>query len=53
MEVPLPILVTYVRLASVSTDILIDALLDLPDKLPKHKHKLPCERQNVARRFFL
>lgn len=33
-EVPLPILLTYARLAGVSTDVLIDDQLDLPKRLP-------------------
>ena len=33
-EPPLPILLKYARLAGVSTDVLIDDELDLPDKLP-------------------
>jgi transcriptional regulator with XRE-family HTH domain len=39
-EPPLPILLRYARLAGVSTDVLIDDELDLPQKLPaKSKHK--------------
>jgi transcriptional regulator with XRE-family HTH domain len=33
-EPPLPILLLYARAANVSTDVLIDDALDLPDKLP-------------------
>ena len=33
-EPPLPVLLTYAKLAGVSTDVLIDDRLDLPDKLP-------------------
>jgi len=39
-EPPLPILLRYARAANVSTDVLIDDALDLPDKLPaKSRHK--------------
>ncbi|HEX8736457.1 MAG TPA: helix-turn-helix transcriptional regulator [Pyrinomonadaceae bacterium] len=39
-EPTLPILLKYARLAGISTDILIDDELDLPEKLPsKPKHK--------------
>lgn len=39
-EPPLPVLLKYARLVGVSTDVLIDDELDLPDKLPaKAKHK--------------
>ncbi|HEX8138897.1 MAG TPA: helix-turn-helix transcriptional regulator [Pyrinomonadaceae bacterium] len=38
-EPPLPILLRYARAAQVSTDVLIDDELNLPDKLPsKAKH---------------
>lgn len=33
-EPPLPILLKYARLVGISTDVLIDDELDLPDKLP-------------------
>ena len=33
-EPPLPVLLAYARLAGISTDVLIDDDLDLPDKLP-------------------
>lgn len=36
-EPPLPILLKYARLVGISTDVLIDDELDLPDKLPKRK----------------
>jgi transcriptional regulator with XRE-family HTH domain len=36
-EPPLPVLLRYARLAGVSTDVLIDDELDLPDKLPAKK----------------
>jgi transcriptional regulator with XRE-family HTH domain len=34
IEPPLPVLLKYARLAGVSTDVLIDDKLDLPDKIP-------------------
>ena len=38
-EPPLPVLLAYAKLAGVSTDVLIDDDLDLPNKLPaKPKH---------------
>ena len=36
-EPPLPILLRYARLVGISTDVLIDDELDLPDKLPSAK----------------
>lgn len=36
-EPPLPVLLRYARLVEISTDVLIDDELDLPDKLPKRK----------------
>lgn len=33
-EPPLPVLLRYAQLAGISTDVLIDDELDLPDKLP-------------------
>ena len=33
-EPPLPILLSYARIAGVPTEVLIDDALDLPDKLP-------------------
>ena len=41
-EPPLPVLLLYARAAGVSTDVLIDDELDLPEKLPaksKHTHR--------------
>jgi transcriptional regulator with XRE-family HTH domain len=38
-EPPLPILLKYARLVGVSTDVLIDDELDLPDKLPVKSRK--------------
>jgi transcriptional regulator with XRE-family HTH domain len=37
-EPPLPVLLKYARLVGISTDILIDDALDLPDKLPAKRH---------------
>ena len=34
-EPPLPILLQYARAAGISTDVLIDDEMDLPEKLPK------------------
>src|SRR5918912_1240729 len=36
-EPPLPVLLKYARLVGISTDVLIDDELDLPDKLPTAK----------------
>jgi transcriptional regulator with XRE-family HTH domain len=36
-EPPLPILLRYARAANVSTDVLIDDAVDLPEKLPKQR----------------
>ena len=39
-EPPLPVLLRYARLMGISTDVLIDDDLDLPDKLPaKPRHR--------------
>ena len=39
-EPPLPVLLLYARAVNVSTDVLIDDDLDLPDRLPvKPKYK--------------
>lgn len=38
-EPPLPVLLAYARLAGVSTDVLIDDELDLPEKLPAKRKK--------------
>lgn len=39
-EPPLPVLLRYARLVGISTDVLIDDELDLPEKLPaKPVHK--------------
>ena len=38
-EPPLPVLLSYARLAGVCVERLIDDELDLPDKLPGMKHK--------------
>ncbi|MFL6284116.1 MAG: helix-turn-helix transcriptional regulator [Pyrinomonadaceae bacterium] len=39
-EPPLPVLLKYARLVGISTDVLIDDELDLPEKLPAKKHKI-------------
>jgi transcriptional regulator with XRE-family HTH domain len=36
-EPPLPVLLKYARLVGISTDVLIDDELDLPDKLPTRR----------------
>ncbi len=36
-EPPLPVLLRYARLVNVSTDVLIDDELDLPEHLPAHR----------------
>ena len=38
-EPPLPVLLAYARRAGISTDVLIDDDLDLPDKLPADLEK--------------
>jgi transcriptional regulator with XRE-family HTH domain len=38
-EPPLPILLRYARVAGVSTDVLIDDDLDLPEKLPARRSR--------------
>jgi transcriptional regulator with XRE-family HTH domain len=38
-EPPYIVLLRYARVAGISTDVLIDDELDLPDKLPASKHK--------------
>lgn len=38
-EPPLPILLRYARAAGVSTDVLIDDELDLPEKLPARRSR--------------
>ena len=43
-EPPLPVLLKYARLVGVSTDVLIDDELDLPDKLPS-----PAKNEGVRR----
>ncbi len=40
-EPPLPVLLAYARLAGVSTDVLIDDDLDLPEKLPAKVKRKP------------
>lgn len=36
-EPPLPVLLAYARLVGISTDVLIDDELDLPEKLPARR----------------
>jgi transcriptional regulator with XRE-family HTH domain len=38
-EPPLPVLLKYARLAGISTDVLIDDELDLPEHLPTKRKK--------------
>jgi transcriptional regulator with XRE-family HTH domain len=45
-EPPLPILLSYARLACVPTEALIDDDLDLPDKLPG-----PTDHEEIKRKF--
>jgi transcriptional regulator with XRE-family HTH domain len=45
-EPPLPILLSYARLAGVPTEVLIDDELDLPDKLPG-----PTDHEEIKRKF--
>jgi transcriptional regulator with XRE-family HTH domain len=48
-EPPLPILLKYAQVAGVSTDVLIDDKLDLPNKIPailKHTRKAKQIRHN-------
>lgn len=40
-EPPLPLLLRYARAAGISTDVLIDDELDLPDKLPAKPKRKP------------
>jgi transcriptional regulator with XRE-family HTH domain len=44
-EPPLPILLKYARLVGISTDVLIDDELDLPDRLPS-----PTKSEGVRRK---
>lgn len=39
-EPPLPVLLKYARLVGISTDVLIDDELDLPNKLPSKKRTI-------------
>jgi transcriptional regulator with XRE-family HTH domain len=41
IEPPLPTLLSYARLAGISTDVLIDDELDLPEKLPAKAKRKP------------
>lgn len=38
-EPPLPVLLQYARLAGISSDVLIDDLLHLPERIPVSKYK--------------
>jgi hypothetical protein len=38
-EPPLPLLLAYARCIGVSTDVLIDDELDLPERIPRAKRK--------------
>ena len=49
-EPPLPVLLNYARLVGISTDMLIDDNLDLPEHLPvKSKHKRIMKRARTDR----
>jgi transcriptional regulator with XRE-family HTH domain len=39
IEPPLPTLLNYARLVGISTDVLIDDELDLPDKMPARRKR--------------
>lgn len=45
-EPPLPILLSYARVAGVPAEVLIDDDLDLPDKLPG-----PTDHEEIRRKF--
>ncbi|MBV9925783.1 MAG: helix-turn-helix transcriptional regulator [Acidobacteria bacterium] len=45
-EPPLPILLSYARVAGVPTEVLIDDDLDLPDRLPG-----PTDHKEIKRKF--
>ena len=49
-EPPLPVLLAYAKLAGISTDVLIDDDLDLPDKLPSWAQSAGVRRKSPARR---
>jgi transcriptional regulator with XRE-family HTH domain len=49
-EPPLPVLLKYARLVGVSTDVLIDDELDLPDKLPSPTKSEGAPRSSQKRR---
>jgi transcriptional regulator with XRE-family HTH domain len=49
-EPPLPILLSYARVAGVHTEVLIDDQLDLPDKLPGTTDHAEIKRKFAARR---
>lgn len=46
-EPPLPVILAYARRAGISTDLLIDDDLDLPDKLPADHKKEDFSRRNT------
>jgi transcriptional regulator with XRE-family HTH domain len=43
-EPPLGLLLAYARFVGISTDVLIDDELDLPDKLPSYRER-PCVKK--------
>lgn len=49
-EPPLPILLSYARVAGVPTEVLIDDELDLPEKLPGHTNHEEIKRKFTSRR---
>jgi transcriptional regulator with XRE-family HTH domain len=49
-EPPLPVLLKYARLVGVSTDVLIDDELDLPDNLPNPTRSEGVRRTSRKRR---
>lgn len=49
-EPSLPTLLMYARLAGVSTDVLIDDEIDLPDKLPVSSEKRTAEKVVASRK---
>ena len=49
-EPPLPILLSYARVAGVPTEVLIDDELDLPGKLPGHTNHEEIKRKFASRR---
>lgn len=49
-EPPLPILLSYARVAGVPTEVLIDDALDLPDRLPDTANHEAIKRNYAPRR---